>query len=140
MKHILICIFVILCSTVTTHAQSEHEKIKSALKRLSFVVGKWDIHAELTARSGKKTIEKGVYEIKWQLDSTYLLCEGLMRTGRGERKFVCYTTYDVRTAVYRHLYMYDKTAFQVTGAGTISETIRFFKQPLYLITAAEQNS
>src|SRR5690242_15575293 len=111
MKHIIILIFVIICSTVTTHAQSEHEKIKSALRRLSFVVGKWDIHAELTARSGKKTIEKGVYEIKWQLDSTYLLCEGLMKTEQGERKFLCYTTYDVRMAVYRHLYMYGKTAF-----------------------------
>lgn len=50
-----------------------------------------------------------------------------MRTGQGERKFICFTTYDVKASVYRHLYMYGKTAFQVTETGTISDDNHIFQ-------------
>lgn len=111
-------ILLVLLS-VTAEGQSPDPLIKSKMKELRGMIGTWDVETKMISTNGKVVDEKGTYEIKWALDSTYLLLEGDLRSSASGRirKFVCWTTFDKSKERYRNIYLYSGTSFSVEETG-----------------------
>lgn len=123
MKKLIFLSLILSSSSGAVLAQSTHEEIKDRLKRLSPLLGSWSVESKYESRNGALAIEKGMAQISWTLDSTYLKWTSTLTNSEtgNQREYTSLITFDSSENAYRQTYFYSGSARIITEYGQWNE-------------------
>ncbi len=123
-----VLLILTLFSCYSIYGQSDHETIKTNLKKLGALVGQWNVTTENISHSGVRSEETGTYDISWTLDSTYIVRKGILtnKKSKRSRQFVSWLTFDPSVNKFKWVFFYDKRANQIIEYGTYDENNQTF--------------